>query len=235
MTTQPFEILQFKLCPHSRSIRLALSERRLEPEMNEELPWEWRPEFLAINPAGSLPVLRLDSGDVLCGAYAISEFLHDTREEPAPGAPRPSQLFPGDPADRAEVRRLVEWFHTKCHLECTSYLLEEKVHARFSDDARSPNSGNLRAARDNLEYHMSYVNLLADQRHYLAGDELSFADFAAAGHISCLDYMDEISWDRFPAAKDWYARIKSRRAFRPLLTDRIPGLAPPMHYTDLDF
>jgi len=36
-------------------------------------------------------------------------------------------------------------------------------------------------------------------------------------------------------AKEWYARIKSRPSFRPILADHVPGVPPPAHYADLDF
>jgi glutathione S-transferase len=44
-----------------------------------------------------------------------------------------------------------------------------------------------------------------------------------------------VDWALNDAAKDWYARVKSRPSFRPLLQDRISGLIPPGHYADLDF
>ena len=95
--------------------------------------------------------------------------------------------------------------------------------------------GALRAIRANIRYHLSYVNHLAHERRWLAGDEMSFADMAAAGHVSVLDYLGEIAWESFPAAKSWYARMKSRPSFRELLTDRMPGVAPARIYADLDF
>jgi glutathione S-transferase len=58
---------------------------------------------------------------------------------------------------------------------------------------------------------------------------------AAAASISVLDYLGEIEWGETKAARDWYARMKSRPAFRPLLADRVRGLAPVAHYGDLDF
>jgi glutathione S-transferase len=64
---------------------------------------------------------------------------------------------------------------------------------------------------------------------------MSFADMAAAGHLSCLDYLDEVPWDEFPSARNWYVRLKSRPSFQPLLTDRLPGIPPPLHYDNLDF
>jgi glutathione S-transferase len=44
-----------------------------------------------------------------------------------------------------------------------------------------------------------------------------------------------VDWRVSPAARDWYARVKCRPSFRPLLADRVPGFTPPAHYDDLDF
>lgn len=204
-------------------------------EMAEERPWEYRPAFLALNPAGELPVLQLDGGLVLCGAYSIAEFLGETMpRHPATGHPTP--LFPGNAEGRAEVRRLVDWWQGKFHREVTRELLIEKVYTRLMGAAdANPDPAVLRAVRSNLRYHLSYVAFLAHQRRWLAGDELSFADLAAGAHLSIVDYLGEVRWDEFAAAKAWYARLKSRKSFRALLADRVAGLPPPLHYTDLDF
>lgn len=228
-------LTHFRLCPHSRSVRIALGELDIEADLVEEFPWEWRAEFLAVNPAGELPVLETPSGTVLCGAYAVSEFLaEDLREEEQPREDVP--LFPGTINQRAEVRRLVDWFHGKMNREVTRELLAEKLYARMRTDApHAPDTNVLRAARANLSYHMSYIGHLADRRTWLAGDDLSFADMAAAAHLSCADYLGEVPWGDFTAVKTWYARIKSRKAFRSILSDRLPGAPPPVAYADLDF
>lgn len=234
-------LTHFTLCPHSRSIRLALGELGIAVELVEERPWEWTQALLTLNPSGDLPALQMDDGLVLCGSYAISEYL---AVPPAAGpaepgdanVPRTLPLYPGTAAERAEVRRLVDWFHGKLHREVTVPLLELLVIPMFKGTAQvAPDTDVLRAARANLAYHMSYVAWLADQRNWLAGNELSFADLAAAAHLSCLDYLGEIAWDRFPAAKTWYQRLKSRRAFQPLLADRVPGRPPAALYAELDF
>ncbi len=229
-------LTHYKLCPLSRSIRLALAELEIEAELAEELPWAWRPQFLALNPSGDLPVLELDDGLVLSGCYAISEYLGEMVRRAVPEE-RIKDLFPGSDEDRAEVRRLVDWFHRKLPSEVSREMLREKVEHRVRPglSRRQPDAELLRALRANLRYHMSYVGYLADQRRWLAGDEMSFADLAAAGQLSCLDYLDEVPWDAYPAARDWYVRLKSRPSFRPLLVDRVSGIVPPMHYDNLDF
>ena len=76
---------------------------------------------------------------------------------------------------------------------------------------------------------------LLDNRRWLAGDAMTLADFAAAAHLSSLDYISDVDWNRSAAVKDWYAKIKSRPAFRSILADTVPGFIPPRHYADLDF
>jgi len=229
-------LIHFRLCPFSRAIRLALAELGREVELIEERPWEWRPEFLVVNPAGELPVLQIEGGPALSGAYAISEYLAEGVANDDPDAEPLLPLFPGSREERAEVRRLVDWFNGKFYREVTQELLNEKVYTRLRPGgATAPDLDILRAIRTNLRYHMSYVNHLAHQRRWLAGDELSFADLAAAAHLSSVDYLGEVPWEEFEVAKVWYARLKSRRAFRSILADRVPGTVPATHYDNLDF
>ncbi len=232
-------LIHFPVCPFSRSIRLGLAEIDMSFELREEKPWEWRPEFLSINPAGDLPVLELSDGVVISGAYAISEYLGEMVRR-APAEERIKDLFPGNADLRSEVRRLVDWFHRKFDAEVTREMLQHRLWWRLGVGGADrgsppPKAEDLRALRSNLRYHMGYIGFLSDQRRWLAGDEMSFADLAAAAHLSCLDYLDEVPWEAFPAVQDWYSRIKSRPSFGGLLADRIAGIAPPEHYANLDF
>jgi glutathione S-transferase len=228
-------LTHFTLCPHSRSIRLALAECAREFELAEERPWEWPRSLLSLNPAGELPVLQLDRGPHLCGAYAISEFLAEEQARQAAGTSG-ARLRPGAREARAEARRLIDWFHRKFDREVTRELMAERVYPCLSGGpVEAPETDLLRAIQANLRYHLSYIDHLAAERHWLAGDDMTFADLAAAAHLSTADYLGEVSWEDHGAAKAWYARVKSRPSFRPLLADRIAVLRPPAHYADLDF
>ncbi|MBS0232452.1 MAG: glutathione S-transferase family protein [Proteobacteria bacterium] len=233
----PLRLTQYRLCPRSRSIRLALAEYRIDVALLDENPWEWRQGFLAKNPAGEMPVLEFDNGLTLCGTYSVSEYIAEDLSLAANTvAPAPPVLFPGNREDRAEVRRLIDWYHGKFDREVTRELLIEKVYNSMRPSGPiAPDPGVLRAVRMNLKYHLSYTGYLADSRRWLAGDDLSFADFAAAAHISTVDYLGEMPWQDYPAVKNWYQRMKSRPSFRALLGDRVPGTAPPLAYSDLDF
>jgi glutathione S-transferase len=227
------KLIHYQLCAASRAVRLALAQWEMECALEEVKPWALPGHVLRLHPGGNLPVLLPDAGEPVCGVYAISEFLHESYNRDASLALMP--LFPGTERGRAEVRRVADWFLRKFETEVSQYLLDEKVYKPMSGIRSSPDLPIIRAARENLRYHLSYLSYLAEQRKWLAGDELSFADFAAAGQISVLDYLSEIDWSEFPEAKSWYARIKSRPCFRPLLQDRLPGFNPPAAYANLDF
>jgi glutathione S-transferase len=203
-----------------------LAEKGLEFSMKVEKVWERRPEFLALNPAGEVPVLVEPDGSVLADATAICEFLEETyRDKPLLGT---------KPLDRAETRRLVSWFDGKLAREVTDGLVNEKIMKRFLGFG-TPDTAVLRASAANLGYHLEYVSYLAERRRWLAGGEFSLADIAASAHLSAIDYLGEIPWDDHAPAREWYARVKSRPSFRPILSDLIPGAPPPKHYADLDF
>ena len=229
-------LTHYRLCPFSRSVRMLLGELSINAELAEEFPWEWRPEFLSLNPAGDLPVLQLDDGLVLSGYYAISEYLAEKYpKHPVDGRSVP--ILPGDLEQRAEIRRLIAWFHRKFHDEVSIHLLEERLYRRFRDGyGQPPNADRLRGIRANSRYSLGYIAFLTGERKWLAGDDLSIADMAAAGHISTVDYLGEIDWSECEGAKGWYARMKSRPSMRTILRERVPGTQPPpAYYDDPDF
>ena len=215
------------LSPFARKVRVALREKNLDFTLSVEKVWERRPEFLALNPAGLVPVLVDENGVTIAESSAICEYL----EEVYPGE---RNLLGEGTVERAEVRRLVAWFDLKFAREVTDNLYREKIMKKFLG-LSEPNSAAIRAGVQNIHYHLDYIAWLTERRKFLAGDKYSLADIAAATHLSALDYIGDVPWAQHDRAKDWYARIKSRPAFRPLLTDAIPGAPPPKHYADLDF
>jgi len=213
------------LSPFCRKVRLALAEKKIECELIEERYWEAHPDFLRRNPAGKVPVLKLD-GRLMAESGPICEYLEERYPEP--------ELMPKGAEARYEVRRLAMWFDDKFHHEVTSKLLYERVNKKVMG-AGFPDSRNVKSGARSIKSHLDYMAWLLEHRRWLAGDRMTLADFAAAAHLSALDYISDVDWNRHEAVKDWYAKIKSRPAFRGILSDQLPGFPPPAHYADLDF
>ena len=198
----------------------------MEHKLIVEQVWRRRPEFLELNPAGKVPVLVEDDGSVFSESTAICEYLDEAYCD--------DTLLGSNLQARSEVRRLVNWFDLKFGREVTDNLLFEKVGKRAAG-LGEPVTAAIRAGQLNIGPHLQYLGDLSEHRRWLAGNDFSLADITAAAHLSCLDYLGDVRWRQYPAAKNWYARVKSRPSFRPLLTDRIAGAGAPSHYANLDF
>jgi len=228
--TQRCVLHHFPLDPASRLARLALGEKRVVFE--EQVVRYWEPEcgLDRLNPSGQPPVLVVEETGqptlVLSEAAAVLGWIEDNFAAPA--------LISSDARERAETRRLKQWFERKFDYEVNALLLHEKMEKRLLG-LGPPDMAAMRAGREALRRHFGYLETLLGERDWLAGRRMSIADLAAASHISILDYFDEAPWKAFPAVKTWYMKLKSRPCFRPLLADRQPGMAPAQHYDDLDF
>ena len=203
-----------------------MAEKAIAFHCHLEKPWERRAEFLHLNPAGEVPVLVEQDGTTVCGGQVIAEYLEEIYPD--------RLLIWGTPRDRAEIRRLCAWFDEKFNLEVTENLVGEKLVKRLSRQGE-PFGPAIRAGLVNIRHHLDYIGWLAERRRWLAGDQFSLADITAAAHLSCVDYIGDVPWDNHREARDWYARVKSRPSFRPLLDDNVPGVPAPAHYADLDF
>ena len=227
-------LLHHPFCPHSRFIRLALAEHGLETHLIEERVWDRREAFLVLNAAGTTPVLVEEGRPAVPGAGISAEELAEPRGA-ARGARR---LLPPDTAGRVEVRRLAAWFNDKFFAEVSGPLVTErfyKRHMRLEQGGGPPDNEAIRAAQANIRYHLAYIGWLVRTRDWLAGGRLSYADLAAAAHLSAIDYLGDVPWSEDEAAKTWYARVKSRPSFRAILAEALPGIPPSRTYADLDF
>lgn len=206
--------------------RLALSEKRLEFDLVMERIWERRTDFLALNPSGDVPVLVDEDKTTVMGGTVVLEYIDEVYPDPP--------MLGTDAVQRAETRRLFQWFERKFEDEVTRHLVGEKVIKRFLNQGH-PESQAIRAGKQNIRYHLDYIAWLAERRNWLAGDDFSYADIAAGAQLSCVDFLGDVPWEEYPDAKEWYARIKSRPSFRSLLADQLLGVRPPANYADLDF
>jgi len=216
-----------QLCPLSRQIRILLKEFNIEFNLIREDYWQCRPEFLLISPSSTTPVLTLDSNKcALIGNYPIIEYMNETYEN--------FYFMPLSPIERGEVRKYISWFNDKFYREVSKILLDEKM-IRLLMRTGEPRTAFIRAAKANLTQHFRFLNQALENNSYIISEKITCADIAAAAHISVVDYFGEVNWDSWTLIKQWYAVIKSRPSFQPILQDRVPGFNPPKDYSNLDF
>ena len=221
-----WQLYYFKLCPFSRKVRLALSEKGVGFELRQETPWDASDEFYRYNPAGRTPVLRLDEKNLtLIDSQAICEDFEETVDK--------SPLILGTAIGRAEIRRLTSLFDESFFADVTHPLLHEKMKKR-TVLRQPPDSTALRKAMRMAHEHLEYVDWLIGNNRWLAGAQLSLADFAAAAQISVADYLGGIDWAGHEEAHGWYRVMKSRPSFRPLLAEKMEGVPPPKNYADVN-
>ncbi len=117
-------LIHHPISPAGRKIRLQMAEKKMLFILREEEPWKLSDDIYKLNPAGELPIF-LSDGNVIAGNYAISEYL----EEASSDVP---MIF-GDTKQKAEIRRLVDWFDIKFFKEVYRNIVFEKVHKRFAN------------------------------------------------------------------------------------------------------
>ncbi|MBU1606544.1 glutathione S-transferase family protein [Qipengyuania sp. DY56-A-20] len=221
-----WQLHQFPLCPFSRKVRLVLGEKSVAYELVRQPPWEASDELIALNAAGRVPVLHDPARDLaLSDSQAICEYLDETVER--------SPLLGGTAIYRAEIRRLIALMDENFFGDVVAPLFHEKVRKRLV--LRQPPDGRvLREAMKLAHAHLDYIDWLVDTRSWIAGSTMSLADLAAAAQLSVADYLGGIDWSGHEQTRGWYAVVKSRPSFRPLLNEKMEGIHPPAHYALVD-
>lgn len=210
-------LVHLLLSPPSRFARLLIAEKRLtfDPVAPEEV-------------TAQLPVFIDTDGTRAVGLWAIVDHLEGGYPE--------HPLTPEDAAARAETLRLLDWGMGPLHENVTRRIVFEKASQRFTGAPakRAPDMEAIRNGREALRAALKEIGDKAESHGYLATRECTLGDLAVAAHVSALDYFGEIPWTEYPAAAEWYLRMKSRPSFRSLLADRVPGQPPVSYYAELD-
>src|SRR5258708_30373099 len=166
-----FTLFHHPFCPHSRFVRLALGEYGFDPRLVDERAWERREAFLALNPAGTTPVLISEGRPAIPGAGIIAEYLDETH-----GATmKRRRLLPSSMGERIEVRRLMAWFNEKFFEEVSNPLVTERIYRRFmreEDGGGAPATDVIHAANATVRYHLASIGWRARTWNCLAGTNL---------------------------------------------------------------
>ena len=218
-------LYHYYFCSSSRYIRLILEEHKIRYDTQLENYFKPQKDFIQLNPAGNLPVLVNEENFAVVGANACIEYIKDLQVS--------TKLFVDDYREKAEINRLIHWFDVIFKKEVFDPIIYEKVYSRIVKNI-TPNSENIRAALNNLDFHIQYFNYLLNSKNYFIKDELTYLDFLAAANFSVLDFLGLLNLNGYENIKEWYFKIKSRQSFKTLLKDQIVGINPHENYHNID-
>ncbi|MBM4196901.1 MAG: glutathione S-transferase family protein [Gammaproteobacteria bacterium] len=202
-------LFDFTRAPNPRRVRVFLAEKGLEiPRVPVNLyrHEQLSPEFLAINPGGTVPVLELDDGTRLTECLAICRYLEYLHPEP--------RLFGNSP--RQEALTLM-WAGIVDHegLAAAAEALRNlspgfRDHA-LPGPAPSPQIPALvERGMVRMDAFFDRIERQLTASAYVAGDTYTYADISLLVTVDFAGWVDVIPMNTRPALARWYQRASSR-------------------------
>ena len=157
---------------NTRRVRIFLAEKNLRlpsVEVNMAAGENSRPEFLAMNPMGTMPVLELDDGTFLSESIAICRYVEEELE------PEPN-LFGTTPRERAEI----EMWNRRVELDLLLPITESFKHlSPFWEGRRTQIGAAGELARRTAQVRMAWLDAELSGRPFVAGRRYTIADITA--------------------------------------------------------
>ena len=147
-------------------------------------------DFLEVNPKGQVPVLKLDSGDILTEGPAIVQYVADQKPE--------SGLAPK--AGTIPRYHVQEWLN----------FITSELHKSFTPLFK-PNTPEeyAKISKENLANRFSFLDKELGKRQYLMGDKFTVPDAYAFTVVGWSKYKD-IDLSRWPNLKGYMDRVAAR-------------------------
>lgn len=157
------------------------------------------PEFLALNPAGQVPLLVLEDGRVLAQSNAMLLYLAEGTD-----------LIPADAYQRAKMYEWLFW-EQYSHEPQIAVRIARKHYLGKRDDELDPSlltKGNAALAR---------MELQLKETPFLVGDALSLADIALVAYTRKA-HLGGFNLRNFPAVRGWVVRVEQLLGIETALT-----------------
>lgn len=192
-----------KVAVFSRPITLFVAESNIDVEMISVEVFEGKCKeeaFAQLNRSKQIPVLE-DDGFYLTECSAILKYLADKIGSPA---------YPKDLKKRARVNEAMDWLNTGFYREYGYHLIYPQLlpdHIRPSEDA---NRATVEWGREKARFWLGVLNShwLGGGNRYLCGEEITIADYLAAGMLTAGELIG-IKFDEYPNIARWLKTMKS--------------------------
>lgn len=158
-------------------------------------------EFLAMNPNGTVPVLREDDGEPLWETGAIIRYLAAQHGDEA--------FWPDDARRRAQIDKWAEWAKLNITLNFTGPVFWRVVRtAPALQDQQA-----IAAALTALGAKLDIAERQLERHRFLAGDDLTLADIQF-GHVLYRYFDIDIPRPSLPRLERYYENLTERPAFQ---------------------
>lgn len=204
-------LFDFERAPNPRRVRIFLAEKNLEiPRVKVNLfrREQLSPEYLAINPGGTVPVLELDDGTCLSECLAICHYLEAIHPEPV--------LFGA--TSRQQALTLM-WANIVDNegMSAVAEVLRNlspgfRDHALPGPLACAQIPALIERGRQRSEQFFDRVNQQLEHQPWLAGADYSYADISLLVTTDFAGWVDIDPMQTRPPLKRWYERVASRPA-----------------------
>jgi glutathione S-transferase len=196
--------------PNPRRVRMFLAEKGIEVARVEiDIPGgaNLQPDYLAINPRGTVPTLVLDDGTVLDESIAICRYFEELHPEP--------NLMGRTPLEKAQIER---W---QRHMELDGMM---SVGAVFRNTAApfanrgmpgsAPSLPQLPAMADRgialTRHFFEQLNQRLGASAFVGGDRFTIADITAFITVEFARWVKLAPDAAHAHTLRWYGEIKSR-------------------------
>jgi glutathione S-transferase len=202
-------LFDFRRAPNPRRARIFIAEKGLDIEripVDLYRMEQLSPEFLALNPAGTVPVLETDDGIYLTETVAICHYLECLYPDPA--------LMGRGPSEQALVlmwNNIVEHNGIRAIAETLRNWSPGFRHRVFPGTANYEQIPALiDRGRRRTEQFFDFVEPRLASSRYLAGDTFSLADISLLVTTDFAGWVEIAPQDNHPALERWYAEVTSR-------------------------
>jgi len=190
-------------------VKLVLIEKGLEFEEITTYP-PASEAYTSKNPTGRYPCLEADDGTFLGESKVILNYL----EEAYPEVP----LLPADPLDRARVRELMQIVDLYLEWPARRLYTEALFGGKVSDEIKD-------AVRLELSRGVAGLRERARFEPYIAGPDLTLADFGAAIHLPLISIATKAIYGEdllgvLPAVKRHRDMMGERESLKRVKADR---------------
>jgi glutathione S-transferase len=190
--------------PNARRVTAVAHELGIDVEF---VPQDWRkgdtrkPEFLAMNPNGKVPVLQ-DGDFVLWESNAILVYLAELKPE--------KKLLPQDPKGRANVLRWMFWQAAHFEPPCGTVTMERVFKTMGGGQ---PDQATLDRVLPDLDKYAKVLDGQLAKTEFVASNELTIADFSIAASL-VYRQPAQIDLTPYPHVQKWMERMEARESWK---------------------